>query len=295
MRRGAGGGRPHLHPGRRRGDDAQRTGAADCRARPACGRLAVQLPVWPFWLAGALCEAVCVPLGIEPPLYRRRVDFFTKSRAFDIAARPRGARVRPARRPAGGHPADARRGIGERVAVIEAEIPAQAAGPSLRRSARSGADQLFDAGRRRARYAASSSAGRGWGAPEVRADRPRARSHVPGALGLVLRKTALSAAARRLRAQRGVRPERRAAASAQDPHRRQRRHRRQLPARRQGRRQPRHPHRQRRVHRPQHDPVLQERRHRDRRRRQHRVQLRDLLGQPGRRSAPTRCLRPTAT
>jgi dihydroflavonol-4-reductase len=45
----------------------------------------VHLPVWPFWLAGALCEAVCVPLGIEPPLYRRRVDFFTKSRAFDIS------------------------------------------------------------------------------------------------------------------------------------------------------------------------------------------------------------------
>jgi len=40
--------------------------------------------VWPFFLAGALCEAVCVPLRIEPPLYRRRVDFFTKSRAFDI-------------------------------------------------------------------------------------------------------------------------------------------------------------------------------------------------------------------
>lgn len=43
-----------------------------------------KLPVWPFWLAGAACEAVCAPLGIEPPLYRRRVDFFTKSRAFDI-------------------------------------------------------------------------------------------------------------------------------------------------------------------------------------------------------------------
>lgn len=42
------------------------------------------LPVWPFWLTGALCEAVCVPLGLEPPIYRRRVDFFTKSRAFDI-------------------------------------------------------------------------------------------------------------------------------------------------------------------------------------------------------------------
>ena len=38
----------------------------------------------PFWVAGAMCEAVCVPLGIEPPIYRRRVDFFTKSRAFDI-------------------------------------------------------------------------------------------------------------------------------------------------------------------------------------------------------------------
>lgn len=43
------------------------------------------LPVFPFWLAGALCEAVCVPLGVEPPIYRRRVDFFTKSRAFDIS------------------------------------------------------------------------------------------------------------------------------------------------------------------------------------------------------------------
>jgi dihydroflavonol-4-reductase len=44
-----------------------------------------RLPVWPVWLAGALCEGVCTPLGIEPPLYRRRVDFFTKSRAFDIS------------------------------------------------------------------------------------------------------------------------------------------------------------------------------------------------------------------
>ena len=44
----------------------------------------LRLPVWPFWVAGAVCEALCVPLGIEPPLYRRRVDFYTKSRAFDI-------------------------------------------------------------------------------------------------------------------------------------------------------------------------------------------------------------------
>jgi nucleoside-diphosphate-sugar epimerase len=37
------------------------------------------------WLAGALCEVLCRPLGIQPPLYRRRVDFFRKSRAFDIS------------------------------------------------------------------------------------------------------------------------------------------------------------------------------------------------------------------
>ena len=44
----------------------------------------LHLPVWPIWLAGAACEAVCAPFGVEPPIYRRRVDFFTKSRAFDI-------------------------------------------------------------------------------------------------------------------------------------------------------------------------------------------------------------------
>jgi nucleoside-diphosphate-sugar epimerase len=45
----------------------------------------LRLPARPFQLAGSLCEAICVPLGVEPPLYRRRVDFFTKSRAFTIA------------------------------------------------------------------------------------------------------------------------------------------------------------------------------------------------------------------
>jgi nucleoside-diphosphate-sugar epimerase len=44
----------------------------------------LHVPVWPVWLAGAVCETLCQPFGIEPPLYRRRVDFFTKSRAFDI-------------------------------------------------------------------------------------------------------------------------------------------------------------------------------------------------------------------
>ena len=43
----------------------------------------IHWPVWPFWTAGLLCEMICVPLRVEPPLYRRRVDFYTKSRAFD--------------------------------------------------------------------------------------------------------------------------------------------------------------------------------------------------------------------
>jgi nucleoside-diphosphate-sugar epimerase len=45
----------------------------------------VRLPVWPFWLLGAACEAVCVPLGIEPPIFRRRVKFFTSNRWFDTS------------------------------------------------------------------------------------------------------------------------------------------------------------------------------------------------------------------
>jgi dihydroflavonol-4-reductase len=56
----------------------------------------LHLPVWPFWLAGAACEALCAPLGIEPPIYRRRVDFFTKSRAFDIARARRELGYAPA-------------------------------------------------------------------------------------------------------------------------------------------------------------------------------------------------------
>lgn len=55
-------------------------------ARHTGGRLLpFHVPAWPLLAAGALCEAVCVPLGVEPPLHRRRVHFWTKSRAFDIA------------------------------------------------------------------------------------------------------------------------------------------------------------------------------------------------------------------
>lgn len=43
------------------------------------------LPLAPVYAAALLCEAICKPLGIAPPLYRRRLDFFTKDRAFDIS------------------------------------------------------------------------------------------------------------------------------------------------------------------------------------------------------------------
>ena len=45
----------------------------------------VHLPVAPFVACAAACEAVCRPLGVEPPLHRRRVGFFTKDRAFDTS------------------------------------------------------------------------------------------------------------------------------------------------------------------------------------------------------------------
>ncbi|MGB3237086.1 MAG: NAD-dependent epimerase/dehydratase family protein [Geitlerinemataceae cyanobacterium] len=45
----------------------------------------LRIPVWPVWFAGWVCEVVCAPFGISPPIYRRRVDFFLKDRAFDIS------------------------------------------------------------------------------------------------------------------------------------------------------------------------------------------------------------------
>ena len=41
-----------------------------------------RLPLWPLLTAATVCEVACRPLGIDPPLHRRRCDFFTKDRAF---------------------------------------------------------------------------------------------------------------------------------------------------------------------------------------------------------------------
>lgn len=41
-------------------------------------------PFWPLYAAACVCEAVCKPLRIAPPLFRRRVDWFRQVRAFSI-------------------------------------------------------------------------------------------------------------------------------------------------------------------------------------------------------------------
>jgi nucleoside-diphosphate-sugar epimerase len=40
------------------------------------------IPVWPVQIIGTIVETICKPFGIEPPIYRRRADFFVKNRAF---------------------------------------------------------------------------------------------------------------------------------------------------------------------------------------------------------------------
>jgi dihydroflavonol-4-reductase len=44
----------------------------------------LRIPVAPIRALAAACEAICRPFGLEPPLHRRRVAFFTNNRAFDI-------------------------------------------------------------------------------------------------------------------------------------------------------------------------------------------------------------------
>jgi nucleoside-diphosphate-sugar epimerase len=45
----------------------------------------IRLPIWPFFLGADICKVICKPFGIQPPLYRRRVAFYTKDRKFNIS------------------------------------------------------------------------------------------------------------------------------------------------------------------------------------------------------------------
>ena len=60
-----------------------------------CSGPTLHLPARPVQLFGSVCEAICRPFGLAPPLYRRRVDFFTKSRAFCIDKAKRVLGYRP--------------------------------------------------------------------------------------------------------------------------------------------------------------------------------------------------------
>ncbi len=44
----------------------------------------VHVPFWPVYAASALCELIYKPLPAEPPLFRRRADWFRQNRAFRI-------------------------------------------------------------------------------------------------------------------------------------------------------------------------------------------------------------------
>lgn len=45
----------------------------------------IRLPIGPFFLMADICEMLCKPFKIEPPIYRRRVAFYSKDRHFDIS------------------------------------------------------------------------------------------------------------------------------------------------------------------------------------------------------------------
>lgn len=54
---------------------------ADILKRP---RPKLHIPFYPVYVAALLCDTICRPFRLEPPLYPRRVDFFRKDRAFTI-------------------------------------------------------------------------------------------------------------------------------------------------------------------------------------------------------------------
>jgi len=52
-------------------------------------------PVMPVVIAGHICEKICKPFGIVPPIFPRRVDWFRQNRAFDISKAKRDLAYQP--------------------------------------------------------------------------------------------------------------------------------------------------------------------------------------------------------
>ena len=57
----------------------------------------LHLPKHATQLLGSMCEAICAPFGISPPIYRRRVDFYTKHRCYITEKAARDLGFKPAR------------------------------------------------------------------------------------------------------------------------------------------------------------------------------------------------------
>ncbi|HUQ51838.1 MAG TPA: NAD-dependent epimerase/dehydratase family protein [Gammaproteobacteria bacterium] len=53
-------------------------------------------PLLPLIAAGHICETLCKPLGVTPPIFPRRVDWYRQNRAFDISKAKRELNYRPA-------------------------------------------------------------------------------------------------------------------------------------------------------------------------------------------------------
>jgi dihydroflavonol-4-reductase len=62
--------------------DAMAAAIAAALGRP---RSPTHVPLWPFAAAAVVCEAIFKPLGVNPPINRRRLDFFRKSFRFSTA------------------------------------------------------------------------------------------------------------------------------------------------------------------------------------------------------------------
>ena len=56
----------------------------------------VHLPFWPVYMAALMCEVVYKPLPMDPPIFRRRVDWFRQIRSFDISKAKRELGYKPA-------------------------------------------------------------------------------------------------------------------------------------------------------------------------------------------------------
>jgi dihydroflavonol-4-reductase len=45
----------------------------------------IHVPAEPAQLLADACERICRPLGVAPPIYRRRIEFFTQNKSYEIS------------------------------------------------------------------------------------------------------------------------------------------------------------------------------------------------------------------